>query len=134
MKVAVAVLPNGMINSHFGRAEKIALATIENKQIVDWQELEVPFADTHEDHGHHQHDHHDHDHDHHQHNHHHHGPGHVKGIKAFLVDQHVDLVLLDHAGPGMRTIQNEIEIKVVVGAKGNAKEAVQELINQGFVD
>ncbi|TCS83687.1 NifB/NifX family molybdenum-iron cluster-binding protein [Tepidibacillus fermentans] len=123
MKVAVAVLPNGKVNTHFGRANKLALATIENGQITKWEEVAVPFAETHGNHDHH----HDHDHEHH-----HHAPGHHEGIKNWLVDHEVDMVLLDHAGPGMQKVMSETDIKIVVGAKGNAKEAVQALIDQGF--
>lgn len=129
MKVAVAVLPNGMINAHFGRANKLAFATIENDQITNWQEVDVPFEDTHGDHDHH----HDHNHDHeHGHGHHHHSPGHHEGIKNFLVDSQVDVVLLDHAGPGMQKVMNETNIKIVVGAKGSAKDSVQALIDQNI--
>lgn len=136
MKVAVAVLPNGMINAHFGSAKKVALVNIESKEITSWEEVTVPFAETHGDEGHdHHHDHdHEHDHDHHHHHHHHHAPGHVEGIMKFLVDQKVDLVLLDHAGPSIQKIRKNIEIKLVVGASGNAREAVQALIEQGFTD
>ena len=132
MRVAVAVLPNGMINAHFGRANTLAIATIENKTVANWEEVKVPFEETHGDHGHHDH-HHDHDHDH-DHHHHHHQPGHHEGIKNLLVAQNVDMVLLDHAGPGMQKVMDETEIKIVVGAKGNAQDAVQALIDQGFID
>ncbi|CCQ97309.1 hypothetical protein CULT_60093 [[Clostridium] ultunense Esp] len=47
MKVAVAVLPNGMVNAHFGRANRIAFAVIEEKEIKEWTEEEAPFAATH---------------------------------------------------------------------------------------
>lgn len=126
MKIAVAVLPNGMVNAHFGRADKLAFANIENGQITEWEEVSVPFAASHGDHGHH------HDHDH-QHEHgHHHASGHHESIKDFLVESGVNLVLLDHAGPGMKLVQEQTDIKIVVGAQGNAKEAVQALIDQGF--
>ena len=129
MIVAVAVLPNGMINAHFGSANKVALVTIENKEVIKWEEVPVPFAKTHgEDHDH---DHDDHDHHHH---HHHHGPEHNRGIKKFLVENKVDLILLDHEGPSIRKIKQDIELKVVIGAGGNAKEAIQSLIDQGFTE
>lgn len=131
MKVAVAVLPNGMVNAHFGRANKLAFATIENKQIISWEEVAAPFAETHGHDHHHEHEHgyHHHDHDHnHEHGHHH------QAIKNFLVEHQVDLVLLDHAGPGMQKVINETDIKIVIGAKGNAKDAVQALADQGFVE
>lgn len=129
VKVAIAVLPNGMINAHFGRANKLAVATIENGQITKWEEVDVPFAETHGDHDHHDHDH---DHDHGHEHHHHHAPGHHEGIKNVLVQSGVDMVLLDHAGPGMQKVMNETDIKIVVGAKGNARESIQALIDQGF--
>ncbi|MFV9510867.1 NifB/NifX family molybdenum-iron cluster-binding protein [Tepidibacillus sp. LV47] len=131
MKVAVAVLPNGMVNTHFGRANRLALATIENGQITKWEEVDVPFAQTHGDHDHH-HDHHDHHH-HHDHEHHHHH-AHHENIKNWLVEHGIDMVLVDHAGPGMQKVINETNIKVIVGAKGNAREVVQAVIDQGFVD
>jgi len=127
--VAIAVLPSGNVNAHFGNAKKVALATIEDKQIVNWEEVDVPFAKTH---GGHSHDHHHHHH--HEEHHHEHGPGHVQAIRKFIVEHQVDLVLLDHAGPSIQKIRKDIDVKVVVGAEGNAKEAVQALIDQGFTD
>ncbi len=129
MKVAVAVLPNGNINAHFGRANKLAIATVEEKQIAGWEEIEVPFASTHGEHNH------DHEHDHnHNHEHHQHAPVHRESIKDFLVNHHVNVVLLEHAGPGMQLVQEQTDIKIVVGAQGDAKSAIQALIDQGFTD
>lgn len=141
MKIAVAVLPNGMVNAHFGRANRVAFAVVENKEIKEWTEEEAPFAAMHgEEHGHHHHDHHDHHHeDHHHHDHHHeheagHRAKHQEVIKNYLVEHGVDLLLVDHAGPGLYKVLQETNIQVVTGAKGKAREVVQAAIDQGFAE
>lgn len=133
MKVAVAVLPNGMVNAHLGRAKKIAIATVDNGQIAEWEEIEVPFADDH-DHQHQDHHHHDHDHHHHDHDHHHHS-GHHEPLKDFMIENGVDYVLVEHIGPGMRAVFERTHVKLVIidNINGKAKEVVQRFVDQGFV-
>ncbi|WP_028986760.1 NifB/NifX family molybdenum-iron cluster-binding protein [Thermicanus aegyptius] len=135
MKVAVAVLPNGMVNAHFGRANRIAFAVVEEKEIKEWTEEEAPFAATHgeDSHDHHPYDHDDHPHEH-QHGHGHHSANHQEIIKNYLVDHGVDLLLVDHAGPGLKRVLQETKIKVVTGARGRAREVVQAVIDQGFTE
>lgn len=147
MRYAVAVLSSGRVNPHFGRAKKIALVDVEAGTIQKWEEVEATYAAFHP--GHHgNHDHHDHDHEHHGHEHHdhehhdhehhdheHHGrPAsgrmdperlrHQEAIRDFLLDHHVDILLLDHAGPGIARVLSDTDIKVVTGIKGMAKDAV----------
>lgn len=116
MRIAVAVLPNGMVNAHFGRASKMALADVENGAITKWEEIDAPFAEMHGDH------------------HHHHGAGHQPSpthqstIKNFLVEQNVNVVLVHHAGPGLQKVKDDTDIEIVAGAQGNAREAVEELL------
>lgn len=143
MKIAVAVLSNGMVNAHFGRANRIAFATVENKEIVDWKEEDAPFAamhdeEDHHDHGMHQHEDHHGDGEHHHDHDHSHGHGHSgkhqETIKNYLVEHGVDLLLVDHAGPGLNRVLQETKMKVVTGAKGKAREVVQAAIDQGFAE
>ncbi|CAM3568418.1 hypothetical protein TR75_02360 [Hydrogenibacillus schlegelii] len=182
MKMALAVLPNGRINPHFGRAKRLAIATVEGLEIVGWEEVESPFHHLHPGHppgphgGGHGHDHdrdHPHDHEpepnhepghagahdhHHDHDHgrgHDHGAGHdwdaepdhdprhhARGhghgggrggpewaafqaaIKDFLVQNGIDVLILDHAGPGLVRVLEETDIRIVTGARGSAREAV----------
>ncbi len=151
MKIAVAVLPNGMVNAHLGRAKKVAFAKVENGQITNWEEVEVPFADDHDDHHHehhehhghhdHHHDHHhhedcqgcdEHDHDHHDHDHHHHHSGHHEPLKDFMLDNNVDYVLVEHIGPGMKAVFERTNIKLVIvdDIKGKARDVVEGFIQE----
>lgn len=127
MKIAIAILPNGMINSHMGRTKRVALAAIENGKIADWQEVDVPFGENH-DHNHNHHDHHD-DHHHHDHDHHHHDHHHHDAIGDFMVENGVDTVLVEHVGPGIQHVLNRAKVNVaVVNSMGKAKDIVQEYI------
>lgn len=128
MKLAIAVLPNGLVNTHLGRANKVAVVTADNKEIVGWEEFDVPFGQLHGGHGHqHHHDHHDHNHDHS----HGHPAGHHEAIRDFMVEHNVDAVLAEHSGPGIVHLLGESNIKlVVVDVSGTAKEVVQRYINQ----
>lgn len=130
MKLALAVLPNGRINPHFGRAKKVAVATVENGRIVAWEEVEAAFAEHHPG-------------SHHEHGAHHHdvqtaqGEGRVRSgewskhqtaIKDFLVQHGVDVLILEHAGPGIARVLEETDIRVVTGARGDAREAVGHVV------
>jgi len=140
MKIAVAILPNGMVNAHLGHAKKIAFATVENKQIVGWEEVDVPFSVEHDHHHHHDHHHYDHhhhhDHHHDHHGHHHHHSGHHEPLKDFMVENGVDYILVEHIGPGMKAVFDHTDVKMVLieDIKGKAKEVVQRFIDQGIVD
>ena len=124
MKIALAVLPNGMVNSHLGRADKVAIATVENKEITNWEEYDVPFGKNHD---HHHHDNHNHNHEH------GHGQGnkHHESIRDFLVQHNVDVILVEHSGPGIMAMLEEANVKmVVVDIRNKAKDIVQNYINQ----
>jgi len=133
MKIALATLPNGLVNTHIGRADLISIATIEDKQIVNWEEIEVPFGENHDHLQHHQHhEHHGHDHEHHHNHEHGHGQGskHHDNIKDFMVEQGVNIVLSEHSGPGIKMALDGANIElVVVDINGTAKEVVQRYID-----
>lgn len=123
MKIATPVLPNGMVNAHFGRAKRIAIADVENGQITEWKEIDVPFAEEHDHHNGHHHDHGNHDHHHHHH-------GHHESMKNFMIENGVDIVLVEHAGPGMVRVFNDTDIKLIpVEIKGKAKDVVQSFVS-----
>lgn len=122
MKIALAVLPNGMVNSHLGRADKVAIATIEDKEIAKWEEFDVPFGKNHDHHHHHSHEH---GHDHGQ------GNKHHESIRDFLVSHNVDVILVEHSGPGILALLEEANIKmVVVDIRNKAKDIVENYIKQ----
>lgn len=133
MKIALATLPNGLVNTHLGRANLISIATIEDKQIVNWEEIEVPFGENHDRHHNHEHHaHHGHGHDNHHHHHHEHGQGynHQESIRDFMVEQGINIVLAEHSGPGIKMALENANIElVVVDIKGKAKEVVQRYID-----
>ena len=79
---------------------------------------------------------HDHPHDHADDHDHHHQEGHPgrqmdperarhqEAIRDFLLEHGVDVLLLDHAGPGIARVLSDTHIRVVAGVTGVAKEAV----------
>jgi len=139
VRVAIAVLRSGMMNPHFGRSKTIAIATVEEGKITQWEEVESDFAHLHPGHHHgphHAHDHshgdeeaedHDHDHDHdHEHEDDEEVQRHRDSAFEFLKRHRIDVVLLDHVGHGMHRAQKEgIRIVLVNPRVGMAREIVE---------
>ena len=139
MRVAIAVLRSGRMNPHFGRAKTLAIATVENGTITQWEEVESDFAHLHPGHHHgphHAHNHahsdeesedHEHEHDHdHEHEDDEEVRRHRDAVFDFLKRHRVDVVLLDHIGHGMRRAQKEGLRLVLVNPKmGTAREIVE---------
>ncbi len=115
MRIAVAVTPDGMVNSHFGRTATMALVDVENGEVASWKEIDAPFAAMHGEHGHHE-------------GGHHHPESHQDTIKDFLLEQDVDVVFVHHAGRGLYKVMNETDMQVMTGAQGSAREAVARLL------
>lgn len=75
------------------------------------------------------------DHDHHHHHGHEHGHGHHhhEAMKDFMAKNHVDKVLVEHAGRGMQVVFNKTDIQLVpVNINGKAKDVVQTYIDQNL--
>ncbi|HHU08160.1 MAG TPA: dinitrogenase iron-molybdenum cofactor [Clostridiaceae bacterium] len=61
-------------------------------------------------------------------------PGHKPGfLPCFLDDMRVDVIISGGMGGGAIDIFNEKNIEVIVGAKGNAKAAVEEYMQGSLI-
>lgn len=118
MRIAVALLLNGKVNPHFGRADQMALVDVEDGKITDWQVVDTPFAEMHKDHHHNDGE-----------TGHPHRSSHQSTIKEFLTGHDVNAVFVQHAGPGLQKVKDETDIKIITGAQGDAREAVTALLN-----
>lgn len=105
MIVCIPVASDGRTGPHWGRASRVALATVEDGQITEWQEIEVGW-DTAHDQG-------------------TEGSHHAR-IARFLRDHEVEVVVANHVGPGMRRMLSTMGIPTVLDAHGDAREAVED--------
>jgi predicted Fe-Mo cluster-binding NifX family protein len=103
MVVAVAVTPEGTVGGGWGRASRVALASVEDGAISAWQEVEVGWDRLHDEGG--------------------EGTHHAR-IARFLIDHHVQRVICGHMGPGMQRMLARMGIDAVVGESGPARQAV----------
>jgi len=141
MRVAIPVLPNGMLNAHLGRTKLMAIAEIVNNQIEKWDVIELGFQVSHNEHSqndhhhdhddHHHHHHHDHDDHHHHHEHDHHHDH--SAMREFLEKQNIDFLIIEHLGRGFQLEFQNIKFKIITGAVGKAREVVENAIKQGLI-
>jgi predicted Fe-Mo cluster-binding NifX family protein len=124
MKI-VAVTDDGKtISAHFGRANKVAVYTIEDGQITN-RELRDKVG--HDDHDH------EHGHDHHHHD---HGGGHGHGRFREMLPVLSDCQILLARGMGRNAHQNlaNAGIQAITTDITNIEEAVQAVINKTIAD
>lgn len=103
MRVCVPVTNQGGVDPRWGRAERLALAEVENGSVKSWEEFEVNWGEHHEiasEARHHAH------------------------VARFIHDHKVEAVVADHMGPGMLTMLERMAIRVVLGVGGDAHRAV----------
>ena len=111
----VAINVDGeMVADMFGRAHTMAIADIEQGQIVSWQEEEVGWDIAHDQAPSHE--------------------AHHARIAKFMKEQHVEVVVTGHIGPPMVHTLGLMGIEMFMGVDGPARQAavaaVAELENQ----
>ena len=100
--VAVPVDPDGgLVGGSWGRAPRVAVATIADGGVADWVEHDVRWDELHDvgTEG-----------------------GHHARIARFVMDNGVDVVAADHMGPPMIRMLGNMGIGIVLGATGDARE------------
>lgn len=104
MKVCVPVTADGLVDPHWGKAHRVALAEVESDTVREWHELEVGWDDLHDA-----------------------GPegSHHARIARFLLDQGVQTVAASHMGPPMAAMLERMGLRVRLGASGDAREAAR---------
>jgi predicted Fe-Mo cluster-binding NifX family protein len=110
MIVCVALTGGGLVDPRWGRADRLAVATVKNGVVTDWQEHEVKWGSLRQAGS---------------------ERAHHARVARFLRQQHVDVVLAHHMGDEMLRILRTMKIAVHLGVAGNAREAVEALAAQG---
>jgi len=103
MIVCVPVDESGTVDPRWGRAGRVAVATVGGDAIVGWQEVDVGWDSLHDAGG---------------------DARHHARVARFLLDHHVDAVVADHMGGGMCRMLDTMRITVHLGAAGDARSAV----------
>ncbi len=106
MKIAVPVTNAGTIDPRWGRADRVAVADVEDGTVTGWAEFDVGWSVLHDS-----------------------GTegGHHARVARFLRDQEVQAVAVDHLGEGMRRMLTTMGIRIDTGHSGDARAAVAGL-------
>jgi predicted Fe-Mo cluster-binding NifX family protein len=102
------VTEDGQVDHGWGHAERVALAQVDDQgDIVAWQVVGVGWGELHDQGT--------------------HGAHHAR-IVRFLKDNCVDAVAVNHMGPGMQRVMNSMHLPTVMGADGDARQAVSDAV------
>ncbi|MCY0909278.1 NifB/NifX family molybdenum-iron cluster-binding protein [Sulfobacillus sp. hq2] len=107
--ICIPVTVSGEVEPRWGKAPRVALATVEGHQIADWTEEDVHWDTLHDEGG--------------------EGKHHAR-IARFLMDHHVTDVAANHMGPGMERMLGSMRLKVYLGVEGNARAVVERLAKE----
>lgn len=103
MIVCVPVGADGALDPRWGRASRVAVATVEEGAVSSWHELDVAWDQLHQAGS---------------------ERAHHARVARFLRDQQVDAVVAHHMGDGMQRMLQTMHLTVVLGASGRARDAV----------
>ena len=103
MIAVVPVAADGDVSGGWGRAPRVAVATVQDGRVVGWQEHDVRWDLAHDEGS--------------------EGAHHAR-VARFLREHAVDVVVTGHLGAGMQRMLGTLGIRVVRDARGNAREAV----------
>jgi predicted Fe-Mo cluster-binding NifX family protein len=110
MNLCVPVTQDSQIDPRWGRADRVAVASLIDGRIGDWQEFEVGWGALHDSGG--------------------EGEHHAR-IARFLREHDVSVVIAGHMGPPMQHMLAKMGIAVHLGAAGAAQEATRRAVSQG---
>jgi predicted Fe-Mo cluster-binding NifX family protein len=111
--VCVPVTTEGALGPRWGRAERVAVATVSQDGIDDWQEFDVGWDSLHDAGT--------------------EGSHHAR-IARFLREHDVEAVAAHHAGPGMEHMLGKMGLIVRLGETGGAKEVAARVLGGGERD
>ena len=100
--VCVPVTQEGLLDPRWGRADRVAVATVSKVGIDDWQEFDVGWASLHDTGS--------------------EGSHHAR-VARFLRDHRVEAVAADHMGAGMTHMLEKMGLTVRLGETCSAREA-----------
>lgn len=107
MIACVPVDTDGAVDPRWGRAARVALATLEDGVITEWHEMRVTWDSLHDSGG--------------------EGAHHAR-VARFLREHHVQAVVADHMGAGMARMLGVMGVTAHLGATGGARVAVLSAI------
>ena len=110
--VCAPVAVEGLIGRTWGRADRVAIATVGQDGIDTWEEFEVGWGALHDAGT--------------------EGSHHAR-IARFLLEHKVECVTADHMGAGMTHMLGKMGLHVQLGESGNAREAALRAF-RGFAD
>jgi predicted Fe-Mo cluster-binding NifX family protein len=110
MIVCVPVTPTGGIDSSWGRAPRVAVGELRDGVLAGWDEYDVGWDASHDVGS--------------------EGSHHAR-VARFLQERSVDVVLAHHMGPPMVQMLRSMGVDVRLGASGDARQAVLDLVPGG---
>ena len=102
MMVCVPVTRDGLVDPRWGRADRVAIAEVSASGVGDWQEFDVGWGTLHDEGT--------------------EGSHHAR-VARFLLDHHVEAVVVDHMGDPMMRMLQQMGLEVHLGAGGDARQA-----------
>jgi predicted Fe-Mo cluster-binding NifX family protein len=113
MIVAMPVTLDGRVGDGWGRAHTVAISEVApTGEVMRWEEFEVKWDEAHDLSG--------------------EGQHHAR-IARFLMDHHVERVITGHMGEGMTHMLRRMNIHVVLGVHGVAREMAGQFGRAGSV-
>ncbi len=109
MIVCVPVGNDGAVDPRWGRAARVALATVAKGAITDWHEVDVEWDVLHDTGG--------------------EGAHHAR-VARFLRGNHVEVVVAHHMGAGMSRMLDTMGVAVKLGAEGDPRLAVLSAVSR----
>ncbi len=103
MIVCVPVDRTGSVDARWGRAARVAVATVEDGAITHWNEFDVAWDSLHDAGS---------------------EARHHARVARFLRDHHVEVVVAHHMGAGMSRMLTTMGVKIALGGTGTARDAV----------
>lgn len=103
MTICVPVTREGLVDPRWGRAERVAVASVRDRRVESWHEYDVGWGTLHDA-----------------------GPegAHHARVARFLREHGVSVIVAEHMGPGMARMVAQMGIAVRLGASGPARDAV----------
>ncbi len=103
MIVCTTLGPDGVVGGGLGRASHVALAAVEDGQVMSWDEVDVGWDRLHDEGT--------------------EGSHHAR-IVTFLREHQVDVVVAKGIGEGMQRVLGNMGIRMALGLQGDARQAV----------